>query len=267
LAFQLNIRHNIEAAEDHFASGEVRTFTGTPVRVGRAGNCECCIEAPEFEPHHFSIDAEPPSGELVLHPAAGARVFVNGHEALTDTALQSGDEIRVEHWSLRVQKVYASAGCARHSDVLSVTARVLVAVILLLEIGAVVWLPRQLQSVTRWEEEIAKQRVFIILDALRGQNIRAQRGLAPEELEAGAREAIGEELSSLVRYIRANEERLGREDWRDLYEDVLRYQRILKRLREGQAFRPVPELDIEAGVRHLLARSGEPEPAYESRRP
>ena len=141
MPFQFNIRHNIEAAADHFAEGEVRTFHERSVRVGRGEACECRLSSEEFAHEHFVVDTGHEAGRVTLKPSVGARVYLNQKEITDEADLRSGDEIRVGHWTLCFCRLYQKVELSKRSDLMSLFARAFVAAIIIGELLVVVWLP------------------------------------------------------------------------------------------------------------------------------
>jgi len=141
---------------------------------------------------------------------------------------------------------------------MSTVAKALVVLILVLEVGVVVWLPRRMRLAALWEEQIARQRTVMLLDALRAENNAA----APaDDMDKEARSVLRRELDALARYLRKNEEYLTRRQWRELHDDLLGYRKAMARLSEGTAFKPISRIDLDAGVRKTLGLPEKDDPA------
>ncbi len=249
VAFILNIRHNVESAKDHFGRGDVRSFAGPTVRVGRGESCECRIDDEAFLAEHFRIRF-PPEGKAEIAPSVGAEVYVNDRLLEAPLRLYSGDDIRVSHWAIRFQKLYEDTRIGSGANAVAALAKILIVLILLLEIGVVGWLPYRIRRAAIWQKEIARQRNALLLDGLR---YRVERNLRPEnEFAKTVMEAVGDELDSRARYLRAYEGRLTPEQRRRMFEDFRTLARILDRVENGTLLQPIPEVDVDSGVQRVL---------------
>ena len=206
---------------------------------------------------HFVIRSSAGRSPAVLVPQSGARVFRNQQALAAEAELGSGDEIRVGHWTFRYQRVYERAQRTRQSDLLSSLAKALVAVIVLLELGIVLWFPRWMKSATVWEEAVARQRAVRLLDRLRHRTRKMQ---SATDLDQAAKAALTDELDSLARYVRDAEDRLSRSQWRLLFQDLTRYDTTLQRFEQGAAFKPMPLVDVDGSVRALIGIADETGP-------
>ena len=253
MSFQLHIRHNLDSAADHFAAGEVRSFDRGVVRVGSAPDADVRLGEDEGLPAHFLLLSDATRGVVCLRPEPDAPVFVGQARVEGERELASGDEIRVGHWTFRFQRVYRRTGLARRSGLMSLTARALVVFILVMEIGVVAWLPRQARSAVFWEKEILQQRTLGLLDHLRAINRPRDQ---ETDLTRAARLTVARELDALAMYLRRYEECLTRDEWGRILADLQGYGQILDRLGRGEAFQPVPPLDVESGVTAVLKAHG-----------
>ena len=232
----------------------VHTFDQPIVRVGRNPDCECRLDEPELADCHFQIITDATHGSQTLRAEARCDVFIN-NEGLTagELELHSGDEIRVGHWTFRFTRLYMSARRARSSDLLSLVAKVLVCMILVVEVGLVVWLPQRLQSINLWQNEVHKQRITFLLDRLRRENNDAQpRG----DLEAAARQVLSSQLDHVARYVRKYESNFTRKHWQLISDDLQKYEKNMIRLRNGTAFKTIPRLSLELGVQRVIGEKG-----------
>ncbi|MBT3378870.1 MAG: FHA domain-containing protein [Lentisphaerae bacterium] len=249
MAFQFHIRQHIDASEDAFVEGDVRTFDGERVRVGRGMECECRLDDPVFREVHFEVHSSPDSNYMVCHPRPDAEMCLGDRPLRSEHDLLSGDEIRVGVYTFRVQRLFATTGRGSRFGFLSLVAKVLVALILAVEVTIAAWLPCQVRATSRLQEEITRQRTILRLDHLRAMI----GGLAlTEGLEQAAVRVISEELRTLARYLRENEQRLSREEWGQVGNDLESYDIIICALRDKTAFRPLPAVDVDAGVRAAL---------------
>ena len=250
MPFHLNIRHNTDPSADGFAPGDVRVFADGVVRFGSGPECEWQAAAEDFAPVHFSISSRDEGKDVRVRGEAGYEVFLNREPlAPGETALLSGDEIRVGHWTFRFQRLYGRPGRARRTDLFSAGAKFLVLMILVAEAGVVFWLPRQMRAAALWPEELSRQRAKHLLDGLRTACRPAETA---ESLSNGARAVINQDLLRIARHVREHEDAMTSADWRQVLVDLRGYQRILDRFERGTALRAMPEVDVDLAVQHVL---------------
>ena len=182
-----------------------------------------------------------------LRESRAARVRDSG-----ERELWSGDELRVGHWSLFFQKVYPRVGRARHTNLLAVSAKILIGLILFSEVFLVVWLPRKMRHIAIWQTEVAKQRLALALDTLRRRNRKAT---SRTPFEQAAREAVQMELDARVRYLRKYDDALSPQQRESMFDDLCRLGRILDRCDAGTLVRPLATVDVDRGVRAMLDRT------------
>lgn len=256
--FQLIIRNNLEAARDAFGAADVRRFSVSPVRVGSGPGCECRVDSEDLAPVHYTLTASGGTTgrwRLTPHPHRTSPVFLNGETVSEPADTCSGDEVRVGHWTFRLQRVVDQVSQARRTGLIEAAAKTLLCLTVVAETLLVAWLPRQLQSVRLWELKVAQQEATFELDRLR--KVLRREPHTGMSLEDTARQLLGDELDSLARFLRQEQDHLSREQWRRVQSDLLEYGRVLGRLRDGVAFRPVPEVDVEAAVRSVVNRRSE----------
>jgi len=249
LAFQFHIRQHTDASDRGFGEGDVRTYDAEQVRVGRAPECECRVDASEFRDVHFTILCSPKSNHTVCYPAAGAEVYLGEELLRSEHEVLSGDEIRVAHYTFRVQRLFRPASRGIRFGLLSIVAKALVGLILVVEVTIATWLPYQVRATSRLQHEVTRQRILFRLDYLRATvgGMTLTGGL-----EEAACRLVEEELRTLSRYLRESEQRLSREEWGQVANDLESYNMIMCALRDNTALPPLLEVDVEAGVRAAL---------------
>lgn len=250
MPIQLIIRPYQDKAETLFAPGELRTFEGSTVRLGSGAACECSLPSAKGLAAEVAVLAlRAGSRDWELRPAAGVRVEVGGAVVTGPTALSSGDHIRCGDWLVVFRKVYPVARHSRRADALAIIAKVLLFLVVVVEIGAVSWLPQRVNQSRRWERDIARQRVAYLMDEMRLENSVAK----PQgRREIAARKLVGEQLDDMARYLRANQEVLDRGQWRRIQEQVDRYEQIMTHLRQGTVFEPLPAVATDEAVKAVL---------------
>ena len=257
---QLIIRDNLEAARDAFGVADVRNLDASSVRVGNAPECECAVDSGDLAAVHYTLDVsdEPGRWRLTPHPQCPSPVFLNGEPIREPVDVRSGDELRVGHLTFRLQRVVDPTSQGRRTGLVEATAKALLCLTLLTETLLVAWLPRQLRSARMWGLETAQYRATMLLDSLR-KDVRLSLETEPDLAES-ARQLLADELGSMARVLRERQEQLSLAQWQQVQADLLEYQTILERIRDGKAFQPVPEVDVETGVRWAVGgRAGRKE--------
>jgi len=259
LSFQVNIRHNVDAASDEFGGGTVRFLEGRRARIGGAPDCECPISDPELPGLVCTILAEAGCYRVVFaDETTSLPTFLNDSAVSGEAGLVSGDEIRIGHWTLRFQKVYDPVAHARDGGLLAAVTRVCVSLIFVGEIGVVAWLQLYMRRAALSGEDVSRHWAVIMVDSLRSANTVAEPA---DELERAARETLGRHLDRMARYIRTHEDNLSRRQWKALSEQIRKYVWVNVCLTNHTAFSPIPPLATDAGVRAALGMPIEDEPA------
>jgi len=254
--FLLTIRHNLEAAKDHFGENEVTRFAEARVRVGSGTACEQAVPDETFPELAFTVVAD--GNRLRLETVPGVGAFVNGETATDGTELLSGDEIRVGHWTCHVHKTYGNPDDRRRRIGLAWAARVLVVLAMAAELSVAVWLPRQVNQAAQRGTELVRLRTFALLDALRnrvGQTTQPE-GTAPSPVELAVRQAVSNDLERRARYLRHYQNGLSADQCRQMYRELGFLADVLDRLATEPPLQPIPDVDADAAVRAVLQRSG-----------
>ena len=256
MSFLLTIRHNIEAAEDHFGPNEVTRFDGPSVRVGAGASCEQVVPDAAFPEMAFTIGVA--AAKLEFVPADTPGVFINGAAAGTARELLSGDEIRLGHWTFHVHKTYGEAGDCRRRTGLARLARLLVTLVLLAELSIVIWLPRQVRAAAERGNSLSKLRTFALLDSLRRQIAAADgEGEGIDQIGLSARRAIGRDLDRRARYLRRYRDSISPEHCLRMYRELAALAAALDHLGTAGLLQPIPDVDVEAAVKAALRAASE----------
>lgn len=255
MPFLLTIRPETETAADHFGEGVVAHFDLPRVRVGAGADCE--QRAPEGDLPGLAFAILAKDQRLQLEPAPGVQVRVNGKDAAAGQELRSGDELRVGSWSCRIHKVYGNPEDRRRRTGLARLARVLVALVILAELSVVVWLPRQVEDAARRGHELARLRVFALVDSLRdrARQFQPPEGEAVDPFKQAVRRAIGEDLERRTRYLRQHQHSLTPDQCQRMSQELDFLADALERLGSDNLLQPIPGVDLEAAVRAALVRA------------
>lgn len=256
MPFLLTIRHNLEAAKDHFGENEVTRFAEARVRVGSGTACEQVVPDEAFPELAFTVVSA--GNRLRLETVPGIRAFVNGETATDDDELLSGDEVRVGHWTCHVHKTYGNPDDRRRRTGLAWATRVLVFLVMVAELSVVVWLPRQVNQAAQRGNELIRLRTFALLDALRERVRQAEQpeGAAPSPVELAVRQAVGNDLERRARYLRRYQNELSADQCRQMYRELGTLADVLDRLTTEPPLQPIPDVDADAAVKAALQRAG-----------
>jgi hypothetical protein len=253
--FLLTIRHETQAAAGHFGADEIARFDLPRVRVGAGEDCEQRVPDGDFPGLAFAVLAK--DQRLRLEPAPGVPVRVNGKDAAAGQELRSGDELHVGAWSCRIHKIYGNPEDRRRRTGVARLARILVILVLLAELAVVVWLPRQVETTARRGHELARQRVFAMVDNLRRQARppRLQEGEVADPFRQAVRRAIEEDLERRARYLRQHQHSLTPAQCQRMLQELEYLAGALDRLANDNLLQPIPGVDLEAAVRAALVRA------------
>lgn len=253
--FLLTIRHDTEAANDHFGERKVLRFATSPVRVGSSPEAECRVADETFPGRAFAIVDS--AGQLHLEPQSAVPLLTTGEAAAAGTELLSGDELRVGQWSFVIHKIYGDPEDRRRRTGLGRLARAMMLAVLLAELGVVVWLPRQVAAAARRGHELARLRVFGQVDELRGRADRLARAEqeTADPFAQALRWAITEDLDRRARYLRKHQYDLGPGQSQRMQQELQILAAALDRFDTGRFLQPIPPVDLEAAVRATLVRA------------
>ena len=255
MPFLLTIRQNLEAAKDQFGANAVVRFAEPRVRVGSGAACEQVVKDETFPELAFTIVGTGSRLRLDLAPSVDA--FVNGDPATAGRELLSGDEIRVGHWTCHIHKTYGDPNDRRRRTGLAWVTRVLVVLVLLAELGVVVWLPCQANAAAQHGNDLVQLRTIALLDALRSRVLHPEQPQAevPDPVEQAIRHAIGNDLERRARYLRRYQNSLSAEQCRQMYQELSALADVLDRLTTEPPLQPIPDVDVDAAVRAALRRA------------
>ncbi len=262
MSFKLIIRHNLQQTLDDFDQAEVRTFERLPVRCGTDTNCDCRIDCPgEAAETWFELTAGDAAGEVALAAAANQPVFLNDTPVpvASHRPLTSGDLLRVGHLTLRFQRFHPPAPVSRSTDLLARLAKLLLAIVFVLEIGFVYWLPRRLHASRLLATEVLRERTVRDIDNLRAR-VKMASQATPGSLAANATAIVDEELDRLAAFVRQHQDRFETGQWLTLRRNLDNLKLLVDQADSGRLGPPLPNPPIEAGAQRLLESYPPPQP-------
>jgi len=255
---QLSIRDNRYAAGFGFRAHQTCTFEKLPVSIGSSAACYCQVEDADVEGEFFSIRDDQTNSAtytLAANEETENTVYVNHRPVSGTTTIRNGDEIRVKHWTFRFFRTYPLTRFSRKAGMLSVCAKVLVALIFLGEIAFAVYLPRQLHAAKLWQEEILEQKTLMLLDKLKRRS--RPKNSAEDGLAGAGQSLIQQAIKKRTAFVRKNREKMSTEQWARMRQDLLTYEQLLRDIRRGEAWQAIPELKPAEGVKSLLQTAEE----------
>lgn len=235
-------------------AGRVRRFPADRLIVGAHSNCDLSLAGiPDIA---FAICKEDGGDYVIERKDKQLPVFVNDVALANDCMpVRNGDRIRFAPYELHFMIEFERARLHRSAGVVAHAATFLIAVILILEIGVITWLPRQVQSRELWGLEITRQRTVDSLDTLRLRcNAALPQKSTPLQLET--LRFVKGELDGIAGYLRAHGDDLDVGRILDVQADLEMYEEILDRLDQGTLYPPRETLDLEFHLRRMLETNG-----------
>lgn len=261
---QLSIRHNLPSGDDLFAPARVVRFDpGRAVSVGADAACDCPIDDPAtFAPRHFDVVPKRRGSGWTLQvrgeEGETGETYVNGKRAERETPLNSGDEIRVGHWTLLFHKIPSPGEYRVRRDMASRVTPVLLSAAVIAELVLIAWLPYRLQASSLWEAGRLRQETALAADALRAELRRAEAESG--SMAEAAYELLGREMRALADYLHEHGRRLPKDEWQAVRATVSEYRKIKERVDLGLVVQPLPELTVDRAVQAAM-RAGRQQPS------
>lgn len=136
----------------------------------------------------------------------------------------------------------------------------LFAIITILELVIVVWIPMHLRTASLWEKESAYQEMIELEDQLRANFsafAKKNKGIADGEINI-----IRICLDDYARYIRTYGNGLTRNQIRDIYQDLKEFENIYFQIKNNNfAYTVHEKIDKKKYISHLLEDCGVKKPA------
>ena len=168
--------------------------------------------------------------------------------------LTSGDEIRLGDHLIVFSVNFTKADQRRSVGIVSYVSALLIALILIVEMAVIVWLPKQVEGRQLWGLEVARQQSLGLMDGLRQ---RCRESLSDADKDAMVRETVKlilQELDEIAVYLRHNSQYMNVNQILEVKDDLLFFEDLFNRLEAGTLYPPVEVIDANRHVRRLIAR-------------
>jgi len=251
LPFLLNIIQNTEKDANPFTKGDSRIFSQSPTTVGSSKKNHCPINDDAIATKHFQINYNQQTSTATIIPFPNCPLILNQQPIQKPTNINSGDEITVGNTTIQFNKLFNKVGQNRYTNILTTFTKILLALILIYEIGIVIILPKKLNKIGAMKEAELHQTVIINLEKLR--NITTQYQVKKEDnINLAAKAAIIRELNLLANYIRENEPDFNYEQWQTLNTQVQNFTKVVDKLKNGEIISNLPTVKIDEAVNKTL---------------
>lgn len=141
----------------------------------------------------------------------------------------------------------------RKTDYITLLAIFLFVLIIFFELVLVLWLPIHLRSGRNWEHEIAMQEMIELEDNLRANIIGlGRKGVGKK----GELEMMSSPLDQIARYLKQNRKKMTREQIREIYDVLQRFENHYHYIRTGNVFTRELKVDPEKYIGTLLKEAG-----------
>jgi predicted component of type VI protein secretion system len=250
--FQLFRKNNIESS-NHFSTGDLHEAAGGTVSVGASPRCAVRIADPSWTGEQFMVQEDGENHFLTAF--AGQTVYRNDKPVSPDERIQlrSGDEIRVGHWTFRFRKLHARARFSRNAELLTIIAKVVVGLVIVIEISLVMIGPRHMHKAALFQREQAMQTLEGKVDRFfNAIALSTSEDQALQPAEKAARQALRIEVNRIKSYLKKNRTLLTEDGIHDMDLLVEEYMGSLDKLKKRELLRPVPDPALEAAVRRII---------------
>lgn len=219
---------------------------------GTAGSGDGCdLSSPLLPELAFRIARQ--DRRFVL--TAEVELLLNG-EALPpgqSRELSNGDGIEIGDRRITFNVEFERAGVAGRAGLLPLVSALLIALLLLVELGIGLWLPYAINQPARWGREISQQRTYGLMDHVR---LTVRRSLADnQELEPRSRATImllQQEIDRMALYLREHGDQVETATYGQMYEDLMAYYQTFTALSEGTFYPEQETLQLEPTLKQLL---------------
>lgn len=138
----------------------------------------------------------------------------------------------------------------RRKDYVAHIAVGLFVLVAVLELLLVAWLPRKMITEKIFEHEVALQQLVALEDVLRRQLRRSMK--FQNDWQEGEVGMALDCLDEIAKYLRENQNNMTRDEIKDLYDVLLRFERRYNRWDEGKYCVSFEKIDIEPLLKKSL---------------
>ncbi len=254
MAILLSIRNNLRDADREQESENVITCQHGPVYVGSGPKCDCRLEDEDLPAQVFTLNSDEHGRHWCLEQLSRDVTVYRNHDAVGgQVPVQSGDELRAGHWTVRCYKVHPAASRLGRTETIVTVVKSLLIAACLAQIGFIAWLPHQVRSSAVWNKEEMRQKTVMLLEQLRGNEPSDAGG----ELRSDARALLEKELAKRASYVTENRGDIPLQQWRTMYADLVRIRKLRRRLGRKSLWRDAPQLNTAAAIDQILRNSSD----------
>lgn len=246
------IRFIITSNRDNAETGKSRVcrFTAEQVRIGSAPACELQLE-------NIAQNAgevlQTPNG-FEWRPDSEINSKINETPCSRVQILRNGDRLQIGEWSLLFLREFEPAKQHPLTQKLASLTAILIATILVAEIGIIAWLPRKIKVHEIWGAEVIRQEIKARIDELRNRlGTVNQEEKSPATLAAQA--LLRRQLDLLAAYLRQEIDQLEIARLNELRGDLRQMSELADRILTHTLPPPVPELNVGKLMQNLLDKN------------
>lgn len=254
MAYQLFVKNNL-SDQDHFSSGKRYDFNDETIVIGSSQQAQCRIDDAEVAPSQITIKPGEPF-QAVIHD--NRLTFLNDKplEQNQTVELNTGDILRIGHWTCRLCKIRPQVGFNPNALLLSRIVKIVVALIIVLELFVIL-------SGSTWIG-ILNQRSSFLTKAQRHHHLSQQldainyklKAMAEDTtfspLEAATCKALSTEILKLRAYVLQHGFSISDTNQAQIQQLVMDYDIYIDKLKNRTLIQPVEPLQIEKTLNDLL---------------
>ena len=181
-----------------------------------------------------------------------ASVKINDKDLDGDSSvLRNGDKIRIENYLLEFTIEFKGVGQRRKVGLITCISAVLISGIIVLELGLIVVIPKQVAKRQLWGVEITRQRTIELIDVTRSRCEKLIEN-SENDLDREIAGMIQQELDNIAIYARKHLAQLLAEQVNEIYQDVSHFERILNSLEAGNLFPEKESIESHDYLKEML---------------
>ena len=185
-----------------------------------------------------------------------APVIINSKPVLDkDIQINNGDEILIGPYLLRFNIEFSQIEQNQKVGILAYLSPFLIIFILILEVGIIIFLPKQIGKRQIWGEEIRKERTLELVDVLRNRC----NSLAEAEKDTFYVETIRliqKELDKMAVYLRKFVNDMDAKQISLFFQDTSYFESILNKLESGEIYPEQISIDMDTHLIRILEEYG-----------
>ena len=203
----------------------------------------------------IAIITEGKDGHHEIAPLGGMPMTVNGEPLRQKTRIMSGDAIQAGQLLIRYYAVMPPARQSWQSKALTGLSRLSLALLFVLQLLFMFWLPWRLSDSRLWEGSVAKQKITRAMDDTRHRVtklLKTEDSLQARPVIKMLVSEIALDLEERSAYLRLYEEKLSRSQRRRMVADLGKLNKLLDDIENGMTFPPIPAPDIDNAVKATI---------------